>query len=153
MRDRLDALRQAEQVSYDELAALWRDLPTVTPEEILGAWRGGDFATGHPLGRVLVGIQWHGKRFDGLLDAHPLICRGEDGELYSNTEAAGGRTASLWPVAVDGEVTATMVYDALPVFDHFKRVDEDTLLGLMQGKLEAAFGITDPYYFWLERDR
>jgi hypothetical protein len=44
------------------------------------------------------------------------------------------------------------VYDRMPVFDHFKKVDDTTLMGIMNGKLEAAFGVSDLYYFWLERD-
>ncbi len=51
-----------------------------------------------------------------------------------------------------GEVTATMVYDAMPVLDHFKIVDDDTVMGIMNGKLEPLFGTADPYYFWLERE-
>ena len=43
--------------------------------------------------------------------------------------------------------------DAMAVFDHFKRVDEDTVMGIMNGKLEVAFGTADPYYFWLEREQ
>ncbi|WP_198020161.1 DUF4334 domain-containing protein [Nocardioides sp. J54] len=152
-RQRFDALRQADQADVAELEALWAGLATVTVEEVLGSWRGGDFATGHVASRVLQKVRWHGKRFDGPLAAVPLVCRGEDGELYSNTEAAGGGEASLWEVAFRGEVTASMVYDRLPVVDHFKKVDDDTLMGVMNGKLEAAFGVTDPYYFWLERER
>jgi hypothetical protein len=45
-----------------------------------------------------------------------------------------------------------MVYDALPVLDHFKVVDDRTVMGIMNGKLEPVFGTADPYYFWLERD-
>ena len=101
---------------------------------------------------MLEQVRWHGKRFDGPLDAKPLICRDEAGELYSNLAAGGGAEASLWPVEFRGETTATMVYDAMPVFDHFKRVDADTLMGIMNGKLESAFGVRDLYYFWLERD-
>jgi hypothetical protein len=73
------------------------------------------------------------------------------GELYSNRKAGGGGEASLWPVGFRGETTASMVYDAMPVVDHFKAVDDDTLMGIMNGKLEAAFGVADLYYFWLER--
>jgi len=49
-----------------------------------------------------------------------------------------------------GESTATMVYDGQPVLDHFKRVGEDTLLGIMNGR-----GVRDQghyYYFRLDRD-
>ena len=152
LRDRFDALTSAPNPTPAELDALWADLSTLRPEEMLGAWRGGDFATGHPAGGLLTKINWHGKRFDSLIDGHPLICRGEDGELYSNTKFAGGGYSSLWEVGFRGETTATMVYDAMAVFDHFKRVDETTVMGIMNGKLEAAFGVADNYYFWLERE-
>ena len=151
-RHRFDELRSAERADPADLDALWAELDTVTVEEVLGPWRGGDFATGHVASSVLEKVRWHGKRFDAPLDAQPLICRDEAGGLYSNLAAGGGAEASLWAVEFRGETTATMVYDALPVLDHFKRVDAATLMGIMNGKLESAFGVADLYYFWLERD-
>jgi hypothetical protein len=152
IKQRFDELRAADSADPSDLDALWADLAPVTVAEILGPWRGGDFSTGHIASTVLEKVRWHGKRFDGPLDAKPLICRNEEGELYSDLAAGGGAEASLWPVEFRGETTATMVYDAMPVFDHFKRVDELTLMGIMNGKLESAFGVKDLYYFWLERD-
>jgi hypothetical protein len=153
LRDRFEALRAAEDASPADLDALWADLAVATVPEMLGSWRGGDFATGHPASALLTGLRWHGKRFDSPLDGHPLICVGDDGRLYSNTQAAGGGRSSLWDIGFRDETTATMVYDALPVLDHFKKVDDDTVMGIMNGKLEAVFGTTDLYYFWLERER
>lgn len=150
-RTRFNSLREGPATPAD-LADLWAGLRPVTVAEVLGSWRGGDFATGHPASQLLTSLGWHGKRFDGPRDAHPLICRDADGSLRSETAAAGGGLASLWPIEVDGEVTATMVYDALPVFDHFKRVDDDALLGLMDGKLAPLFGTAERYWFWLERE-
>jgi hypothetical protein len=135
-----------------QLEELWAAAEPVKVEEMLGSWHGGDFANGHPASALLDKIRWHGKRFDAPIEAHPLICRGEDDRLYSNTAAAGGGLASLWPIEVDGSVTATMVYDAMPVLDHFRRVDERAVLGKMTGKLEAYFGTAEPYWFWLERE-
>jgi hypothetical protein len=150
--ERFQRLRTSDSPSLEELDALWADLTPVGVEEVLGAWRGGDFATGHPASAVLTQVRWHGKTFHSALDAQPLICVGEDGERYSNLKAGGGGEASLWPVEFRGETTATMVYDRMPVLDHFKKVDDDTLMGIMNGKLESAFGISDLYYFWLERE-
>ena len=150
---RFDALAADSSPSVGALDELWADLAPSTVPWMLGSWRGGDFATGHPASRLLEKIGWHGKRFDGPLAAHPLICRADDGSLYSNTAAAGGGAASLWEVSFRGEVTATMVYDAMAVFDHFKIVDDDTVMGIMNGKLEPVFGTADPYYFWLEREQ
>jgi hypothetical protein len=152
VRERFDALRADPAPAPTDLDALWTDLTALDASEMLGAWRGGDFETGHPAGALLTTIGWHGKRFDSLTEGHPLICRGEDGELYSNTRYAGGGYSSLWNVQFRGESTATMVYDATPVLDHFKRVDDETVMGIMNGKLEAAFGTAAHYYFWLERD-
>ncbi|GAA1524182.1 DUF4334 domain-containing protein [Nocardioides humi] len=152
LRTRFDDLRAAAHADPGDLDALWADLATVAVDEMLGAWRGGDFATGHVAGTILQEVRWHGKRFDSPLEAVPLVCRDEDGQLYSNLAAGGGGEASLWPVGFRGEVTATMVYDRLPVLDHFKKVDADTVMGIMNGKLAGTFGIDDLYYFWLERD-
>lgn len=166
-RNRFEALRAAASADPAELDRLWADLRPVTVAEILGPWRGGDFATGHVASALLEKLGWHGKRFDGPRDAKPLVCRDADGELRSNLDAGGGGEASLWPVEFRGETTATMVYDKLPVFDHFKAVDDDTrpaawrgatgsapttLMGIMNGKLASAFGVDDLYYFWLERE-
>lgn len=134
-----------------ELDEIWAALPTVTPEEILGPWKGDDFATGHRLHDALVAVQWHGKRFDGVHDAKPLMCRGEDGELFSNVKLGRGE-ATLWPVGFRGETTASMVYDGQPVIDHFKRVDDRTLMGIMNGKPELVLDGGQHYYFLLERE-
>lgn len=131
------------------LDALWADLEVVDAASILGSWRGFAFPTGHPIERVLAGSRWYGKRFDAVYDARPLICRAEDGSLYADTGRGG---ASLWNVEFRGEVTATMVYDDMPVFDHFKRVGDDTLMGVMNGKPGVVLAKGRHFYFGLERD-
>lgn len=34
----------------------------------------------------------------------------------------------------DGELTASMVFDGQPVHDHVKRIDENAVMGIMNGK-------------------
>ena len=46
-----------------------------------------------------------------------------------------------------GKVSATMIYDYLPINDIFRQVDENTVLGLMDFK-----GMSQPFFFVLERD-
>src|SRR3546814_14109251 len=92
------------------------------------------------------------KWFDAPLAVTHIVCRDEADQFVANEKAAGGGGASLWNLEYRGEVTATMVYDRLPVFDHFKAVDENTLMGIMNGKLQSTYGISDLYYFWLERE-
>ncbi|MCF4137231.1 DUF4334 domain-containing protein [Streptomyces sp. Tue 6430] len=131
-----------------ELDEIWAVLATVRPEEMLGEWKGGEFATGHPLNGMLAKAGWYGKTFTSVHDVKPLMCRDEKGELYSNRELGKGE-ASLWTVEFRGETTATMVYDGQPVLDHFKRVDDTTLMGIMNAKGVPPQGPF--YYFFLER--
>lgn len=152
VRARWQALRAAPgPVDPRELDALWADLEVVEAARVLGPWRGFAFLTGHPIEKVLAASRWHGKRFDALDDAKPLICRADDGSLYSDTEAGRGG-ASLWNVEFRGEVTATMVYDGMPVLDHFKRLDDHTLMGVMNGKPERVLAEGRHFYFGLERE-
>ncbi|WP_040863235.1 DUF4334 domain-containing protein [Nocardia niigatensis] len=136
-------------VSPADLDELWRGLDTVRAEDILGEWKGAAFQTGHPLCRALARSRWYGKTFVSLSQVKPLICRAEDGTLFSDT-ALGGE-ASLWNVEFRGEVTATMVYDGRPVFDHFKRLDETTLMGIMNGRPDLVLADGRHFYFLLER--
>jgi hypothetical protein len=46
-----------------------------------------------------------------------------------------------------GVVTATMIYDRLPIHDVFRMVDQHTLLGLMDLR-----GVSQPFFFILRRD-
>lgn len=146
---RLAALRRLRDVQAEDLDALWADCTPVRAADILGEWCGSDFDTGHPVHAMLATSGWHGKRFVSVREAHPLICRGEDGTLFSNEELGRG-LASLWDIEFRGEVTAAMVYDGQPVVDHFKAVDENTLLGVMNGKGVRHEG--RHYFFVLERE-
>ncbi|MBL7500632.1 DUF4334 domain-containing protein [Frankia sp. CNm7] len=146
------ALRESgAPVEPAELDALWALLEPVDALEILGQWRGFAFPTGHGIERVLRRSRWYGKRFVALDDARPLLCVGEDGELFSDVESGRGE-ASLWNVEFRGEVTATMVYDGMPVLDHFKRLDDRTLMGIMNGKPSVVLDGGRHFYFGLERD-
>ncbi|MFT4085549.1 MAG: DUF4334 domain-containing protein [Gordonia sp. (in: high G+C Gram-positive bacteria)] len=141
---------RSQQVSApEELDAIWAALPTVGVDEILGGWHGGELPSGHRMDGQLQLVGWHGKRFRSRYDVAPMVCRDAEGELYSNTEIGKGE-ASLWMVEFRGEVTASMVYDGQPVIDHFKRVDDDTLMGVMNGKTSL---VRDRhFYFYLQRE-
>ncbi|WP_018503508.1 DUF4334 domain-containing protein [Parafrankia discariae] len=133
-----------------ELDALWARLAPVEARDLLGLWRGFAFPTGHRLERVLARSRWYGKRFVALDDVQPLVCAGENGELFSDVKAGRGE-ASLWNVEFRGEVTATMVYDGMPVLDHFKRVDDHTVMGIMNGRPGVVLDDGKHFYFGLER--
>jgi hypothetical protein len=148
-RKKFDELKARDtQIDDAELDEFWASLPPVTIDGMLGEWKGGDFRTGHMMNEQLEKAGWFGKNFKSARDVQPLICLDADGNKFSNKELGKGE-ASLWLEEFRGEVTATMVYDGQPVHDHFKTVDDDTVMGIMNGK-----GVRDKgryYYFYLER--
>ena len=157
--------------------ALFDQLAPVAPEELLGSWYGEGFPTGHPLDGLLEAWHWRGKRFDSLEEVHPLVFAGLGGSQVQVNPALlpigllrarwvgrlapfGGlfpwvaplvstRTsaARLRGTLYRGKVSATMVYDALPIQDIFRRLDANTLLGVMDCK-----GMEQPFFFVLRRE-
>lgn len=131
-----------------DLDEYWETLRPATLDDMLGEWKGGEFDTGHRANGMLVKGNWFGKTFLSPSDAKPLICLNADGERFSNTEWMKGE-ASLWTEEFRGELVATMVYDGVPIHDHFKVVDSNTMMGIMNGK--AALDNGRHLYFYLER--
>jgi hypothetical protein len=63
--------------------------------------------------------------------------------LRSNRSAA-----TLKAVAYRGKRSAAMIYDGQPIVDHFRRIDDDRVLGLMEMR-----GMERPFFFLLTRDQ
>ncbi len=140
-----DLRRRTGIIDQAELAELWSALAPARTVEMLGAWRGGLFDTGHPHNRRTGSNPWHGKHFVSLDTAWPDVCEDPSGVLYT-----AGSPGSLWMVEFRGEVTASLIYDDQPVLDHFKRVDDRTALGVMNREVDRS---SDTWlYFWLERE-
>ncbi|RAU95916.1 DUF4334 domain-containing protein [Mycolicibacter senuensis] len=139
---------RTDTIADAELDEFWAALPPATLDQLIGEWRGGEFVTGHKMNGLLEKARWFGKTFNSITDVQPLVCLDENGNKFSNTKLGKGE-ASLWAEEFRGEVVATMVYDGQPTHDHFKRVDDDTVFGIMNGK-----GVLDEgryFYFYLER--
>jgi hypothetical protein len=67
-------------VSTDQALALFDALPPIPVTEMFGSWRGRGLQTGHPLDGLLETFGWHGKRFEGPEDVHPLVFDRLDGD-------------------------------------------------------------------------
>lgn len=169
------ARAQARGATPEEALATWDALPPVEVPSLLGRWRGSGLPTGHPWDGVLERLGWWGKAFLEGERAHPLLFEGRGGQVVAleprwfpvrrlarlerlppipRTPFALARpllvtrrpAARLRAIEHRGRVSAAMVYDHLPIVDHFRRVDDDTLLGLMD--LE---GQRQPFLFVLRR--
>jgi hypothetical protein len=166
-------LLQERTASPAEALRVFDELEPASLDFLKGRWRGFEIATGHPLDGLLQPSGWYGKLFNGKDDVHPLLFYTRDrSALYSVDPKSIPLTlkipksapigllmalsrpllqtrapkARIRLVEFRGKLTATMIYDAKPIFDHFAKVDDRTLLGVMDLK-----GIPAPYVFVLER--
>ena len=57
--------------------------------------------------------------------------------------------ARLRMVEARSRSTASMVYNDLPIIDHFRKVDEDTVLGMMEKPSQQSHN----YFFVLQRTK
>ncbi|WP_295801738.1 DUF4334 domain-containing protein [uncultured Microbulbifer sp.] len=137
-------LRDGEEVpSQAELFAFFDRLLAMPAQRMLGDWAGGILSRGHPVEGQLTAMRWNGKRFSGADEVYPIISLDEQGNRVIN-DVLG--TASLREVVFRGVATATMIYDKSPVFDHFRKVHENLVVGVMDQK-----GNENPLFFYLER--
>ncbi len=139
----LDAVASGATYDTAELAALFDRLAPVDTAFLIGTWRGGAFEHTSENAELLTKMRWYGKRFTDADHVEPLLCRDEDGAVYSCTEMG---LASLREVVHRGKRSAAMVYDQLPVIDHFRRLTDDVLLCVMDKK-----GDPEDFYFHLTR--
>lgn len=137
------SLVERESLALEPLFELFDALEAIDTPFMLGEWDGGSFRTGHPGEQQLAALGWRGKTFHSDDDVDPIIIH----------DAAGARTvspvmgkATLRLVRYRGVSTATMVYDKHPIFDHFRKIDDDLVLGVMDRKGEAS-----PLFFHLRR--
>lgn len=110
---------------------------------MLGDWEGGAFRTGHKVERYLAKIGWVGKTFHGEDDVDPMICRAADGGR--EVSPVMGK-AKLRAMSYRGVTTATMAYDEHPIFDHFRKIGDGLVLGVMNREGDAS-----PLFFYLRR--
>jgi len=130
------------KVPMKELEAFFDELPAISSEAMIGEWLGGVFPVGglyefllrpKPLAR------WYGKRFRSENRVDALMCR-----IFGMTVRLPLGRARLRRIEYRGVVSAAMIYDRLPIIDHFRAIDDDTLMGLMEtrGRRGAAFYLT-----------
>lgn len=160
--------------SQEEALALFDSLEPVSLESMFGMWRGGEITTGHPMEGLLTATGWYGKQFVDANTVHPLLFFTADRSAVFPVNPAlvpmgvklpTGRsyhrlitsarpvlgtakpTARLRMTEYRGVSSATMIYDAKPINDVFRRVSDDTVLGAMDLR-----GDDRPYFFFLRRD-
>ncbi|KAL4952898.1 GXWXG protein-domain-containing protein [Aspergillus filifer] len=108
------------KVNASTMSALFDQLPPVRPSALIGSWSGGFFDTGHSVGDKLIEIKWVGKEFESADEVDPVVVERE------GQRASWGQwgRASVREMVYRGVLSATMIYDDRPVFDHFRYVND-----------------------------
>lgn len=175
--EKFRAIRQQGQTTSPEALALFDGLEPVDLSFMIGRWRGSEFPTGHPMDGLLAASNWYGKEFVDPDTVHPLLFFDNLGKIikiapnslmmHLASSALIPRNAALKPlytflsslqktdhsqarmrmVEYRHQISATMIYDHLPIHDVFRKVDDRTVLGLMDRKAASQ-----PYFFVLSRD-
>ena len=158
----------------EAMAAFDRFQPLVA-KDLTGKWRGGGIPTGHPLDVLLEAYGWWGKEFRDAETVFPLLFE-RGGKVVAldprflpiglvarlrphrmawtrhvfslssrtiTTDKPGARMRMVEHRGVSG---AAMIYDRLPIIDHFRMAAPGLLLGLMDLR-----GM-DPFFFTLRRE-
>lgn len=162
---------------YDELIECYDSLPPIAIDQMIGRWRGESVPSGHVLDGVLERFGWYGKEFISVNEVHPLVHTTGSGERFFVTPSRipfrllmrFPKLSSLIPPKLFfscrkiltttksgahlelGDfrhvVSAAMVYNKLPIRDHFREVDSSTVLGCMETPLSERL-----FFFLLKRD-
>lgn len=173
----INALLQQKNTTTAEAIALFDHLEPVDIDFMLGRWKGAGLHTGHPMDGLLEVANWYGKEFVTSECVHPLLFLDGSGNVFKvapnpqmmkmSLSLPGLKNESFTPVFTlfnsllkteqsqarlrmmehRGKISATMIYDHLPINDVFRKVDENTLLGLMDYKESVQ-----PFFFTLQRD-
>ena len=173
----IEAIIQRGKATTEEAIALFDQLAPVTLDFMLGQWQGSGLHTHHPMDGLLEATNWYGKEFVSPDCVHPLLFKNLKGEIFKvSPHPTLMKLALQLPLPKDpkatpfytlfgtllktdhsqarlrmmehrGKVSATMIYDYLPIHDVFRKIDNNTLLGLMDYKASQQ-----PFFFVLQRE-
>lgn len=175
--EKFQTIQQQGQTTTEEALQLFDELDTVDLDFMKGRWKGSGFHTNHPMDGLLETANWYGKEFINSEQVHPLLFLDGNNKIFKvdpnpilmnltlrlpipKNEAMKPLFTFINPIMKTEEskarirmmehrqkISATMIYDYLPINDVFRKVDENTLLGLMDFK-----GMHQPFFFVLNRE-
>ncbi|MHC1685052.1 MAG: DUF4334 domain-containing protein [Clostridiaceae bacterium] len=162
--------------TQEEAFNFFDKLETVEISMLQGLWKGKELRTGHPMDGLLNACRWYGKRFDNKENVHPLVFETGTHKLYFGNPGllplklpyekiprsiisilfslinplirTKKSKARLRLVEYRGKVSASMLYDQLAIIDVFRKVDDNTVIGVMDFKDSTS---SKNYFFVLER--
>ncbi len=161
----LDIFDRLDTIDVSDMIGSWQGSSFPTDHPLDGAleayhWHGKRFDTPehvHPLifktadgNTASINPLWM-LPLVGWLERLPIPKSAAMGNIFQTSLflfATHQSCARLRSVTYRGKKTATMIYDSLPINDIFRRVDDSTVLGLMDLK-----GMERPFFFVLQREK
>ncbi|WP_298864042.1 DUF4334 domain-containing protein [uncultured Sulfitobacter sp.] len=163
-------------MTTQEALAYFDTLEPVDLSSMMGRWRGEGIDTGHYMDGLLEATRWYGKVFESPDIVHPLVHEDRfGGKFFVNPALLPLKIAAILPMPREiiswtfpilrpvlttrkpkarlrmmqfrGRLSATMIYDAKPINDVFRKIDDQTVLGLMDQR-----GDSSPFFFKLMKD-
>ena len=174
--DTIPSLMTTKKTTTEIALQVFDTLDCVEVAFMLGRWQGFGLHTNHPMDGLLEAAHWYGKEFVNSELVHPLLFLDKQGTIFkvaSNLTLMNWglkypilKSQSLQPLLLvsnfllkteksqarlrmmdyRGKVSATMIYDYLPINDAFRKIDDNTVLGLMDFKNSPQ-----PFFFVLKR--
>lgn len=171
-----EKLKNQKGLTEKEAFAFYDSLEPVSLDFMFGVWKGEGFATGHPMDGLLEAFDWYGKEFVDSENVHPLLFKHGQGKIYKvHPGKVPFSLAMVYPhnllwlarpffrlgkiylhtkkskarirvVEFRGKHSVAMIYDDLPIYDHFRKIDERTVLGVMDLK-----GLNQFFFFALQK--
>lgn len=160
--------------SIEDAQAIFDNLESASLDFMYGRWYGWECLTGHPMEGMLEASGWYGKWFEDAENVHPLLLLTSNKKsLYAVNPAlvfvftrlnlplglikllsglakpfiqTRRSRARLRMTEYKGKLSATMCYDQLPIHDIFRKVDNQTVMGLMDNKADQQ-----AYFFFLRK--
>jgi len=168
---------KTDTFTTEEALDICDSLPPISIDFMIGRWRGSEVRTEHRDIGALSATGWYGKLFIDQNNVHPLVFNTNGNQLFSMNPGRVGhylslgidydRFSNLKPLIqimrpfvqtkrararlrmtnYRDVISATMIYDQLPINDVFRKINDNAVLGIMDRR-----GDKIPYFFILERD-
>jgi hypothetical protein len=170
------SILETGKTTTNQALQFFDSLEPVNLDFMIGRWQGSEIHTSHPMNGLLETSNWYGKEFVDPETVHPLLFLDNQGKIIkvAPNPMAMNWMQKLPPIKNDflkplllltnsllkteksqarlrmmeyrGKVSATMIYDYLPINDSFRKVDDNTVLGVMDFK-----NLPQPFFFVLRR--
>ncbi len=175
-KEKPQAFLEKEVLTQKEAFDFFDQLEAVDIPFMIGSWKGQGLKTNHPMDGLLDSVNWFGKEFVDDETVFPLLFQKRTGDLFNvnpgripmiplifclpkwliksvfpflslfiKTKKAKARLRML---EYKGKVSAAMIYDQHGIIDIFRKIDQNTVLGVMD--MKGPFN-KKSYFFILKR--